>query len=206
MKLTNLLRSGLLSKISYMFGIALILASVVTNIIPAKEVQACDDVIYVNVVGTPECKSAEGKWYIKWRVENDYSKTGTITAIRVLNNGSEITSYSLSGFGVGTTIIPWSGVTGKVEGTMVLDGTITGTIELYVTVTWSATESFTEHASTSVSRICEKPTNTPTNTPTVTNTPTDTATPTVTDTPTETPTPTDTATPTETPTITNTPD
>jgi len=52
MKISKLLYSGWLAKISYMFGIALILASLAINAIPAKTVSACWGEIQL---GTVQC-------------------------------------------------------------------------------------------------------------------------------------------------------
>ena len=114
MKFQKLLRSGILAKISYMFGIALILASVLMNVIPPKDVSACAQEIFVKLNGTPNCLT-DGKRTIKWVVQNDWNLVGTITEIHVYDDEVEISGWSIDGFGVGTTIAAYSGGVGSVS-------------------------------------------------------------------------------------------
>jgi len=194
-RILHYLHNGLFAKISYMFGAALIIASLVVNAIPAKTAEACAKVFYVKVNGTPNCLT-DGHRTIGWKVQNDWSVVATIAEIHVYDDGAEISNYSLSGFGVGTTIAAYSGGMGEVTGTMTLDGNVTGNITLKVKVYWSNPSDNMEASGTAyLGEVC--PTQTPTSTSTATNTP---------DTPTNTPTNTATITETPTNTPTNTPD
>jgi len=111
MNISKLLRSGILAKISYMFGIALIIASLAVNAIPPKEVNAC--AVYITAV--TECVSSDGTVKITWTVENYHGVTATI---------SDINRGSIDGLSNGTTIGAWQ----KKNGTETVTGAYGSTV------------------------------------------------------------------------------
>ncbi|MDP3450288.1 MAG: hypothetical protein Q8R87_06885, partial [Anaerolineaceae bacterium] len=160
MKISKLLHSGWLDKISYMFGIALILASVITNALPVKEVSACS--AQMKVEGSSNCEY-EGTRTVTWYVKNDWDKIARIESITVEHNGNPIDlgTYPISGFAVGSEIGPYNYDTGKwgsIGGTQVLPGSMTGSLKMTVTIKWTNNQTYTASKSITLSEVCPTPT------------------------------------------------
>jgi len=184
MKSTHTLKR--LGTLSYIFGAALLIASLITNVLPPVTAWAHS----ATITASAECQ-IDGTYIITWKIQNSQSSTQpmTITAI----------NRSISGIGVGTDVAT------SVTGTESVPGTTNTTLTLRITGKW-AYDGYTGSFQGSIKPAgnCNLPTPTPTNTVPPTHTPTNTvpATNTPTDTPTNTFTPTSTF--TDTPTPTNT--
>ena len=187
MKTKIRIQTGLLSKISYLFGIALIIASLLINLTPPRVVSAHSN----NVSGSSVCLF-NGFREVTWTIKNDYNSPVTIQSI----------NRTVSGIPVNTVI----GNYGSVSGTELVDGSVTGTITLTIYSKWTS-DGYERWNSGSVNLGTVCPTPTPTSTSTFTATPSSTATATATLTPTLTFTATNTPTNTSTftPTVTLTP-
>ena len=188
-----------LGNLSYIFGIALMFASLLTSLVPPTVASAHAAVIS----GSASCSN--GTQTVNWTVHNDYNLDMTINS----SNPNV----------VGGTVGPL----GTTHGQSTYPGTQSGNVTLTVHSTWSDGFSTTNSGSVHLAGNCfppptntpkpptntpEQPTNTsvpPTNTPTNTSMPTNRSVPSDTPVPTNTPVP-----PTETPipptdTPTNTP-
>ena len=162
---------------AYIFGVAFLIASFVTSLLPPKVAAAH----HANVSGNASCQS-NGTYSINWTISNWSDVNGPMT----------ITSISRSiGVGVGTQV-DVNGVSGSET-----VSNQSATITLTVSASWSNGNTSTNSGSVNLKGNCYPPaTNTPvTPVNTATNTPTHTATNTP-ETPRETPTNTPTA-PTE---------
>ena len=153
MNIKKLYYSGWLAKVSYMFGIALMLASVVMNAFPPKEVSACSRNWKIQASAASPCQ-ANGKKTITWYVKNDWSSEAKIESISFTNGGTELdkTKYSFSGFGSDniptynndystkdTDVYGGSYLWGMLTGTMEVNGDVTGTIVMTVNIKWTDT-------------------------------------------------------------------
>lgn len=185
---------------AYLFGVAFLIASLFTSLIPPTVASAH----HANVSGNATCNN-NGTYTINWKITNWSDANGPMT----------LTAINRSiGVGTGTQIYV-SGVTGS-ETVQNQSSTIT----LRVSGSWTNGNTSTNSGSVTLGGNCNPPpTNTPANTPTNTSVPTNTPeTPTNTSVPTNTPetptntpvpptdTPTSTPTNTTTPSITNTPE
>jgi hypothetical protein len=193
---------------AYLFGVASLIASVFTSLIPPTVASAHAAI----VSGSVSCNN--GNQIVSWTIRNDFNLVMTIS-----------TSPNVASGAVGPL--------GSTNGQSSYPGTQSGNVSLNVSASWTDGYSGNFSGSVKLKGNCTVPTNPPTNTPanTATNTPvtptntpetptntpvtptntpeTPTSTPvTPTDTPTNTPTdtPTNTPTNTHTPTITNTPE
>jgi len=119
MKKLKIIRSGLLSKISYSIGIALIVASVITNVLPANKVSAHSN----NVSGSSVCLN-NGTRQVTWTVTNDYWSVATLTAV----------NRTITNIVVGAAV---PANYGSISGVEIVDGSVTGTITLTITSRWA---------------------------------------------------------------------
>jgi len=106
------------SKLSYLLGIALVLASLVINILPPQVVSAHSN----RVTGSSVCMS-NGVRTITWTISNDFSSSAVIESI----------DRTVSGIVVGTVVPKYD----SVNGTETLSGAITGNVTLTIRSRWT---------------------------------------------------------------------
>jgi hypothetical protein len=138
---------------AYIFGIALIIASLFTNLVPPTVASAH----HANVSGSATCQN-NGTYLINWSVSNWSDENGPMT----------ITNINRSiGISVGTQVYV-SGVSGSET-----VSNQTADIKLEVSGSWTNGNTSTNSASVKLKGNCFPPTPPPTNTPanTATNTP-----------------------------------
>ncbi len=113
------IQTGFLSKISYLFGAALIIASLLINLTPPSVVSAHSN----NVSGSSVCLF-NGFREVTWTIKNDFNSPVTIQSI----------NRTVSGIPVNTVI----GNFGSVSGTELVDGSVTGSITLTIYSRWTS--------------------------------------------------------------------